>query len=190
MTGKEASQAAALCDLSEPAQKLLAQEPESARFFKALVDGEMHDDALQFASACLAPMDRLWWGVLCVWESLRPDVNDDDDLLLQMMVGYLREPNEDLRWKCRTMSKRKEVSPHLKMLAHALFHSGESVTPPGGPQLKPSLKVPIALIATAVRSAATACGQKAKTSMKPEFLRLAMEVSRGQHNLAIDAAAT
>ncbi|MCC9606834.1 hypothetical protein LOC68_15880 [Blastopirellula sp. JC732] len=190
MTGKEASQAASLCDLSEDAQKLLAKEPDSARFFKALVDGEMHDDALLFAAACLAPMDRIWWGVMCVWESLRPDVNDDDDLLLQMLVGYLREPNEDLRWKCRTMAKRKEVSPQLKMLAHALFHSGESVTPAGGPKLKPSPKVPVALIATAIKSAATACGQKKKVGMKPEFLRLAMEVSRGQHNWATAAAAT
>lgn len=181
MSGNDASKPAALCDLSDPARQLLAKEPDGAKYFKALVDAQMFDDALQFAAACLAPMDRVWWGVLCVWESLRPVVAPDDDMMLQMLVGYLREPSEPRRWQCRAMSKRKEVSAPLKMMAHALFHSGESITPPGGPQLKPNPKVPVAMIATAVKAAATACGMKTKVDAKPEFLRLAMEVSRGQH---------
>ncbi|UUO06643.1 hypothetical protein M4951_25280 [Blastopirellula sp. J2-11] len=190
MSNQEATAPAALCELSELAQQLLEREPQAPRFFKALVDSELYDDALQFAAACLAAPDRVWWGLLCIWESLRPVAHPDEELLLENIVAYLRAPQEDLRWRIRAYSRTKGISPPLKMLAQALFHSGESITPANGPQLKPKPQVPVALISTAAKSAATLCRSRGGVDMRPEFLRLAMEVSRGQHSLIAEPAAT
>ncbi|MFI4874779.1 MAG: DUF6931 family protein [Blastopirellula sp. JB062] len=182
MSAQEASAPAALCDLSEPAQALLKVEPQAPRFFKSLIDGELFDDALQFSAACLAGPDRIWWGLLCVWEALRPVTSRDEEMLLEMMVAYLVSPQDERRWQIRTQSRLKGISPLLKMLAQALFHSGESVTPADAPPLKPKPQTPITLVSTAVKAAATACRSRRGVDVRPEFLRLAMEVSRGQHS--------
>ncbi|EAQ82356.1 DUF6931 family protein [Blastopirellula marina] len=188
MSNQEAAAPAAFCDLSEPAQALLKQEPQGPRFFKSLMDGELYDDALQFAAACLAGPDRIWWGVLCVWESLRPVAHPDDEELLERIVTYLQKPQDELRWQIRRQSHTRGISPTLKMLAEALFHSGDSITPPDGPQLKPNPCVPVALVSTAAKSAATICRMQRGIDMRPEFLRLAMEVSQGKQSLHVEPA--
>lgn len=148
-------------------------------YFDRLCAAERADDAVIFLAHALPRRETIWWGCLCLWETLRPAPPPAADAALATVLGWVRQPSETRKQDVIKAGEAVADTP-LGFLASAVSFSGESISLPGLPVVPPPPYLANRLVAGAMQVAASGSGN-ARTHFG-RFLRLGIDVADGKHH--------
>ena len=174
--------AAELCrhfKLSDDAQQLLGSAATPAEFFTPLVRKELYLDALRLAAYDLPKREAIWWGSLCLWRVHRSKPPQKLAGVLQAVLDWLRDPNEENRRAADRAGKEAGIDSPAGSLATAVFFSGGSISLPGLPEVESDPFATAQNVASAVVLASKKVKPERISQCQREFLVLAADVASG-----------
>jgi hypothetical protein len=148
MTTKEISEAA---NLSAGAHALLREDSTPEVFLAELEKQELYEDAVSFWAHKLTPADGVKWALACMRELESPEQKARKNESLAAADRWVLAPGDDARWAAKNAADKSVDTPPADILAHGIFLSGGSVTPPQSPEIQPPPFAAQKLIAGSVR---------------------------------------
>ncbi len=172
-----AAEVAARFEASDPARALLAEHPTPGGFFAALREAELYADALRFAAHYLPKRQAVWWGLLCVWETLRPAPTQTLALAMQAAMNWVCDPNDENRRATQAAAKAAGLATPAGQVALAAFLSGGSLAPVDMPEVQPRPFDTAQNVASAVLLASRKAGPPKTGDLQRLFIKLAGDVA-------------
>jgi hypothetical protein len=171
------------CELGKAAQALLRPGLSSGAYFDQLCKQKLHSDAIHFAARLLGKREAVWWGCLCVWETLRPGPAAAPlEAALRAAVRWTIDPSEANRRAAQQPAEAAGITAPAGALAWGVFWSGGSMHAPELPAVPPPEHLTARMVGSALRMALTGADATETTRRELQFLRLAIEVAN-RHNL-------
>jgi len=177
---RPAAEVATHARLGPEAQTLLAPQVAAHEFLALLVKRKLYEDAIQFATFALDKPHAIWWGTLCLWQFHRPQPPAPVETVLQAVIDWLQNPNEEHRRAADAAGKVCGITTPAGCLATAVFFSGGSVSLPDQPNVDPKPHMTARNVANAVRLAAKLTARSAQATFQARCLLLALEIARGE----------
>lgn len=147
--------AAGLCrhgriKLKEAATRWLDDQVSPREFFDRLVRHDCLADARRVLAHAMPKRRALWWGCLCGLDACRDSMPPAVSEVIDAVVRFVRQPNEENRRIMLPLGKRVGVNTLAGSLAMATFFSRGSVSRPGLPEVAPRPCVTGRLVGVAV----------------------------------------
>lgn len=144
----------------------LWQEPESEEllrpglavkeYFRALMDRNCVMDANRVLAHAMPKRHALWWGLLCTWEALQPNVPENLAEVLGGVARFVVEPSEVRRREVEALAGLVRPETGSYCLAMGAFLSQGSMSEPHLPEVLPKSFLTGRLVGVAVYLAAVA----------------------------------
>jgi hypothetical protein len=134
MTVKEISE---ISNLSEGARALVQEDSTPPAYLDSLEKQELYQDAIRFLAHKLPTDAGVKWASACVRELRAPDPKEQKDEPLDASDQWIKAPGDPTRWAAKEASDEAKTAGPSKLVAMAVFLSGGSVSPPGGPETPP-----------------------------------------------------
>ena len=164
---------------SAPAAALLREKLLPARYFELLCEQRLHGDAIRFVAHLLAKREAVWWGTLCVWQTLRvAKVSTVEEKLLKAILAWILQPGEGSRRATLPLAQAAEITTPAGCLGWAVFWSTGSMHAPDLPVVAPPAYLTNHTVAGAILMA-VATGPESPTRRELQFLRMGIEVANG-----------
>lgn len=125
-----AAEAVAGLDLSPEAKALYAPNAPTAVFLKALIDAELHSDAIRLLGMALPRREAVWWGCLSARGALPAEPVPADVAALEAAEAWVYRPTEENRRACFAPAEAMNFETACAYAAMAAFWSGGSLAPP------------------------------------------------------------
>jgi hypothetical protein len=170
---------AARVKLSDAAKALVAHQSCSG-YLAALDRRELYRDGLRFAAAALAAPQGVWWGCLCAWDAYRPAPPAKERAALAAVVSWIATPDESRRRAAEQAALAAGLDTPAGCLAWAVFVSGDSISLPNLPAVKPAPNLFGQTLATMVLMASTHRDPSQATARQRQYLALANDVGSGR----------
>jgi hypothetical protein len=166
--------------LSDAALKLLAPALTPRQFFDALaVVPALADDAIRFLAMALPKREAVWWGALCVKDSLPKPIDPVAAKAVASAEAWAKDPSEANRRNAEAAANAADYGTAAGSLAAAAFWSGGSITPPSLAPVAPKEELTGVAVAGAVLLASSvAAGGPAPA--KAKYVALGGEVASGK----------
>jgi phosphopantetheinyl transferase (holo-ACP synthase) len=148
MTTKEIGEAA---NLSASAHGLLREDSTPESFLAALQKRELYEDAVSFWAHKLTAADGVKWALACIRELESPEQKTRKNESLVAADRWVLAPGDDTRWAAKEAADKATDTTPADILAHGIFLSGGSVTPPQSPEVQPPPYAAQKLISGSVR---------------------------------------
>jgi hypothetical protein len=168
----------ALAPLGPEALSLLQGQQSPADFFNALLEKGLYRDAVRFAAHLMQPAQAVWWGCVCVWEALKPNLAPKPAAALQAALRWVLEPGEPRRREAESAGKSAGVDTPAGALALAAFHTEGSMAPANLPAVAPPPGLAAQTLSAAILLAAAQGPADQKEHRLRQFLSMAIEVSQ------------
>lgn len=176
--------AAEICldfELTRDGRAVLRDDMMPGTFLSLLEQKQLYKDAIRFVAYLLPKRQAVWWGCLCVWETVRPTPPATIDLALQAAVRWVQEPSEENRRAAEAPGKAVGVSVPAGAVALAAFWSGGSMSRPDLPIVPPPPLLTAKTIAGALVAAAEQGERGQLADRYRRFLALARDVDGGKN---------
>ena len=148
MTAKEI---AANADLTASAHDLLRDDSTPATFLDALEKQQLYEDAIRFQAHKLTPANGVKWALSCMQDLGDPAKKSEPNPARDACDTWTKAPTDATRWAARDAAAKERTTTPAGVLAHAVFFSGGSITPPGSPETQPPPGSAQKLIAGAIQ---------------------------------------
>jgi len=166
--------------LGEAALAVLSQTMSPGDYLSALLDGELHTDAVKFLAHALPKREAVGWACRCAREVAGPDTPPLAAEALEAAECWVREPSEEHRRAAMAAAEASGLDSPGACAAFGVFVSGGSLAPPDVPAVPPADH----LTAHAVSGAVTLAAVMSKPQEAPEkyrrFLDLGIGVAKGE----------
>jgi len=134
MTAKEISE---IAGLSDGARALVQEDSTPSSYLDSLEKQELFQDAIRFLAHKLPTDAGVKWAGKCVRELRAPDTKDQKDEPLEAADQWTKAPGDPTRWAAKEAADKAKTTGPSNLVAMAVFLSGGSVSPPGGPEIPP-----------------------------------------------------
>jgi hypothetical protein len=134
MTVKEISE---ISDLSGGARALVRDDSTPSSYLDSLEKQELFQDAIRFLAHKLPTGAGVKWAAACARELRAPDSKEQKDEPLDAVDQWIKTPGDPTRWAAKEAADKAETTGPSNLAALAVFLSGGSVSPPGGPEIPP-----------------------------------------------------
>lgn len=164
--------------LSDQAKALITPNATARQFFDALLAASLPDDAIRFLAAALPKRESVWWGCLCLKDTL---ANSPDPHVKAFRAAekWAKEPNEVNRRAAGEAAGQAGYGNPSSCLAAAAFWSGGSLAPPNLPTVPPRDDLTGLAVAGALLLAAASHPQTAPIA-RQRFLEIGADVATGK----------
>lgn len=151
-------------------------EHSAQEYFEALCQEGRLADAVVFLAHALPQREAVWWGCLCLWQTMRPSPPPAVDAALAAVVRWVREPSEP---HCQAAQRAVDAAGEAPVgfLARAVTFCAASLTPPGLPVVPPPPYLAHATISGALQMAAARGGDRRLR----DFLHWGTDVAEGKN---------
>jgi hypothetical protein len=136
--------------LSPVARSLPAADGTLRHFFDALMERELHADAIQVLPHLLPKRAAVWWGALCAWQANRAAPPALFSAALEAALNWVYDPGEEKRQAAEAPAKAATMHSSAGCLAWAAFWSGGSMAAPELPTIVPPPQVTAVTVGGAV----------------------------------------
>jgi hypothetical protein len=124
--------------IGEVATVSLSDSTSPREYLSALMaQGELAE-AVKFLAHALPKREALYWGCICVRESLAPDTPAGAVHALEAAEGWVREPNEEHRRAAMAAVDAAGLESPGACIAFGAFVSEGSLAPPEAPVVPPA----------------------------------------------------
>jgi hypothetical protein len=177
-----AKTAAEVCQrfpVGEEARKLLRDDLSPSHYLTALMEHQLHLDAIRFLAHALPKREAVWWACCCARRAHGSACPAAADAALRAAEKWLADPSEDNRRATMPAAEKAGLGDPAGCAAAACFWSGGSLAPPELPAVPPGEHLTAHGVAGAVMLAAV-LGEPAQVTEKHrQFLTLGQEVASG-----------
>lgn len=111
------------------ARNLIETFSSSKDFLAALIKDKFFKDAISFLSHGLPSRERVWWGCVCVRETLKEETNPLEVNALEASEKWVYAPSEKESLAAKSSSEKLEFKTPASWLAMATFWSQGNITP-------------------------------------------------------------
>jgi hypothetical protein len=134
MTVKEISD---IATLSPAALALVREDSIPATYLETLEKQELYQDAIRFLAHKMSPDAGVKWAAACVREMQSQERKQEKDEPLDAADRWIKAPADATRWEAKEAVDKAKTTGPSNLLGMAVFLSGGSVSPPGGPETAP-----------------------------------------------------
>jgi hypothetical protein len=134
MTVKEIGE---VSNLSQDALDLVHEDSTPSSYVDSLEKQELFQDAIRFQVHKMSTDVGVKWAAACVREMQSPDRKQEKDEPLDASDRWIKAPCDTTRWDAKEAADKAKTTGASNLLAMAVFLSGGSVSPPGGPETAP-----------------------------------------------------
>jgi len=167
-------------NLSEAAQQLLTPGIAVRAYFEALAaKPDLAEDAIKLLAGALPKREGVWWGFVCLKESLKEPLSEKAVKALADVEKWIRNPTEPNRKAVAASAEAAGRDNGPGCLASAAAFSGGSLSPPRQPVVKPPEHLPAIFLATAMIIVAKSDSKNTAAHLA-KFLGLGQQVTAGQ----------
>jgi hypothetical protein len=169
-----------VCQLSEAGRDLARTQHRLRRFFDALMQRELHDDAIQVLPHLMPKRAAVWWGCLWAWQANRPEPPAPFCAALEAALDWVYDPSEEHRRVAEAPARTAGMQRSAGCLAWAAFWSGGSMMQPELPTVAPPPHVTALAVGGAVL---LACVERDPLEYLDHYrhaLELGIEIARGR----------
>lgn len=157
-------------NLAAEARALANDVPVPDQLLAALQQRRLYPDALQFLCHWLDPQERAWWGTLCLWHTMGPDLPGPAAGALRATVQWIQKPSDGRLQAVAALGESAGgMSSPIGRLAMAVVAADHPVR--SGDRLLS------ALLLAAARAAPLKPGR-----LQSQFVELGLEVAHGQNH--------
>lgn len=174
-----AAEAVAGLDLSPEAKALFAPNAPTAVFLKALIDAELHADAIRLLAIALPRREAVWWGCLSARGALQAEPAPADVAALEAAEAWVYRPTEENRRACFAPAEAMNFETACAYAAMAAFWSGGSLAPPDAAVVVPPGDGLTGTAAAAAVLLATAAVPKEIKARHRAALAQALDIANG-----------
>jgi hypothetical protein len=150
MTVKEISE---ISGLSDGARALVQEDSTPDAYLDSLEKQALFQDAIRFLAHKLPTDAGVKWAAKCVRELRPPESKEQKDEPLDAADQWTKTPGDPTRWAAKDAADKAKTTGPSNLVAMAVFLSGGSVSPPGGPEIPPPPYAAQKLIAGSVQVA-------------------------------------
>ena len=134
MTVKELSETAGV---SGTAKALVKDESTPSTYLDSLEKAELYQDAILFLTYKLPTDAGIKWASACIKELRSPESKDKKDEPLDASDQWVKAPGDQTRWAAKNAADNVKEAGPSKLVAMAVYMSGGSLSPAGGPETPP-----------------------------------------------------
>jgi hypothetical protein len=179
-----AKTAAEVCQsfpLGEAARKLLRPELTPTQYLASLMQEQLDLDAIRFLAYALPKREAIWWACVCARRvhGLTPPAASNAALLAA--EKWVADPNEDNRRAAMPVAEAAGFRDPAGCVAAACFWSGGSLAPPNLPVVPPGEHLTAHGVASAILLAAVFTEPAQASEKHRAFLKLGLDVARGDN---------
>lgn len=164
--------------LSAEATAILRPGMPAREFALRLTEAGLARDVIQFAAYVMPPRPAVWWGLLCVWDDIRPEPTPEEQAALTAALRWVQDPVEERRRGAYAPGKAVATTP-AGQLALASFWSSGSMAPPEAPEVKAPPFLTQKTVAGAVLIVCNQGDPKLRIPRLHNFIRTAGGVAQG-----------
>ena len=177
---ERARDAAAGLDLSPPARRLLASDPQTVGFLTACVDAGLWVDAVRVMAMALPRREAAWWACLNARDA-RTDASPPETLAtLEAAEAWVFKPSDELGHKAFEQAQIAGFDSAEAFAALAVHWAGGNMAPPEAGVVVPPGDALTATAAAAAVLLAAASGPPEKAAAWYERAMLqALDIARG-----------
>jgi len=166
--------------LSEDGRKLLLPDMSVVDYFDALVKARQFPDAVRVVARAMTSKQAVWWGVLCIWATARPQPAVMLEAAVHAVVKWLREPTDENRRATGVAGTIVGSTTPTGLVASAAFLAEGSLAPEGKTEVKVSPYLSATLIPEAVLGLSRSAGPEPPGGpLARQFLVVAVDIYRG-----------
>ena len=165
---------------SAHARGLLRKGLSPQAFIDALLEHELHADAVTFVAHWLSKEEAVWWGCLCAWQVHRERPSPAMNRALQATIQWLQEPTEARRRSAEAAAAAAGSDNAPGPIALAAVWARGSMSAAGLPEVSPPESLTAETIAAAVRLAAAHASGEPGNAYR-QFVHLGCEVAAGKN---------
>jgi hypothetical protein len=166
--------------LSGPACELARPELALRRFFDALMQRELHADAIQVLPHLLTKRAAVWWGALYAWQANRPEPPAAFAAALEAALNWVYDPSEEHRRAAEAPAEAVNMRSSAGCLASAAFWSDGSMARPDLPIVAPPPHLTAVCVGGAVLLACVEREPMHYLDHYRQALELGIEIARGR----------
>lgn len=183
----KAATAAEVCasfTLDDQAVPLLRDGMTPQAFLETLLAKKQYVPAIDFLSHALAPRDAIWWGCLCLQQSLGAQLADKDKAAARAAVRWVFAPTEENRAAAGAPAEAAGPTTPAGGLAAAAFQTGGNVAPPKSPAMSPPPFAPAKAVAVSVKLSSTKAEPTRISETQKLYLELGLSLAEGRSSYA------
>ncbi len=160
----------------EPIDNLAPSPPESPRDLALLLaSNDREGDALQVCAWCRRPEDAVAWVIDCV-EKYLLEQTEADRQAIETARSWLADPSEENSRAAGLVAEALGLEGPAAWVAQTAFWSGENLSEPGLPAVKPPPTLTSAAAKSVVISLAFSARPEAPVTLMNECLQMAFDI--------------
>lgn len=164
--------------MSEPARALVREDSTSSTYLDSLEKQELFQDAIRFLAHQLPTDAGVKWASACVKELRSPEGKEQKDDPLDAADRWIKAPGDPSRWAAKDAADKAKTTGPSNLVAMAIFLSGGSVSPPGGPETPPPQYAAQKMIAGSVLVAVVSHEPQKATERYKRAIKMGKELDR------------
>jgi hypothetical protein len=164
--------------LTPEGEALLRPGLTAKEYFRLLMANNEVLDANRVLAHAMPKRHALWWGLLCVWDSLQPKAPENVAEVLSSVARFVAEPGEQQRRTVEELAGLVRADSSSYCLAMGAFLSGGSMSLPHLPTVLPKPFLTGRLVGVAVYLASVAHWPHKYKERLRNYLTLGLEVVR------------
>lgn len=175
-------QAAVIMDgveLTEPAQALLVQYPQTADYLAQLLSQQLYLDAIRFLAHALPKREATWWACLCARRAATEQTPANQLQAIELAEAWVYRPTEENCKVTRAAAEAIGFRTPASWAAMAAFWSGDNISPVPYAIVPPDAKLFAKAVAGAVMLAAAQGDASQVTAQYELSLRQGLNIAGG-----------
>lgn len=176
----DASEISVPLSFYEPVAKdLLLINKDSSTFLSLLIQKKFYRDAIIFLSHGLPKRESVWWGCVCVRQTLQKETSSHEIEALEAAEKWVYSLEEEEGLKAKTLSETLELKTPSSWVAMAAFWSQGNIAPKGVSPVKTPDGLVAHAIAGAIMLAATIINPVTVDIPYEKFILYGLDIANG-----------